>query len=115
VVGELEDVIPGKGLEVHGGGAVQRGALLRRQALEQRLADLVVHEGAAPRRLVDPDHVAPAGVIEPGHGLRRPVAGERDGLGDVELLAEHGADREQPDGARTQRLDAAHEDDGGAT
>ena len=80
VEGQVEEPGGAPGLEQRGALLVQPAALLGVESLQQRLADLVVHE-AAPVGVGPPDQVATAGLAHRTSDLHRVHPAERGGHG----------------------------------
>jgi hypothetical protein len=114
VVGALERARGPPLLESQRRAEVQAAPVLLAEALEERLADAVVDEGAAPIARVEADEVAAPGHVEDRARLPGPAARERRDVLERELAPEHGRHAQRAEHLRREPLDAPREDDPGA-
>ncbi len=111
MVRELEDPVGVDGFDVLAGSPVQRSLQIRLEPAQDGLADLVVRERAPVRLLVHPDDVPPARFGQrDGHG-RRAQTGEINRQADIELLAQHGAGRQERHRVGPEEVEAAPEEE----
>ncbi len=105
VVGDVEDrdIVNLMEQKRVGHLAVQLPPGLGVEPIQQSLTDPVVEKGAATGTVVDPEQPTTEGLLEDRSGGFA-LAGELDGLHDVELLAEHGTDGKNSEHARGQQV-----------
>ncbi len=97
MVGQVEDAIRGVFLQQDGDAVVEHAPILVGKPIEQGDANLVVDESATRAVGPDPDEMALPGAVECRDGLDGLLAGQLGGEGQVEFLAQNGADTEQVD------------------
>ncbi len=111
VVGQLEHPVTIAGLDGQPRRPVEPTPVVLRQPGEERLADLVVDEGAGVP--TGPQQVASAGLLHRSRRLHRGLPGQRSGQCDVELLAEDGPHGQQTRGPEGEDAEATSEEGGG--
>lgn len=110
VIGEVERVLGIELLDAPGRPGVEILQRRRGQAHEQRLAQLVVDEHAAVAARLQPHHLAPPAELDRLDRLARRHLRQRRGRLEIERLAEHRADGQQPLRGRGEPLQPAREE-----